>query len=51
MNEATRLLGVTCDTFIKTLEECMALSNASTYSFGKNENAQPLTNPNPSHKR
>lgn len=53
MNEATRLLGATCDTFIKTLEECMTLSNAnSTYSpHGKNENSLSLLNPNPSYKR
>lgn len=53
MNEATHLLGVTCDTFIKTLEECMTLSNAnSTYQlFGKNENSFSLSNVNPTHKR
>lgn len=53
MNEATRLLGVTCDTFIKTLEECMTLSNANnTYQpLGKNENSLPLPNPILSHKR
>lgn len=53
MNEATRLLGATCDTFIKTLEECMTLSNAnSTYPpVVKNESSLPLANTNPSHKR
>lgn len=29
MNEATGLLTATCDTFIKTLEECMKLSSAN----------------------
>lgn len=29
LNEATSLLTATCDTFIKTLEECMKMSNAS----------------------
>lgn len=29
MDEATKLLSATCDTFIKTLEECMKLSNAN----------------------
>ncbi|GLV32835.1 ceramide transfer protein [Carabus blaptoides fortunei] len=29
MNEATSLLTATCDTFIKTLEECMKMSNAN----------------------
>lgn len=29
MDEATKLLTATCDTFINTLEECMKLSNAS----------------------
>ncbi|CAH0555833.1 unnamed protein product [Brassicogethes aeneus] len=29
MDESTRLLGATCDTFIKTLEECMKLTNAN----------------------
>lgn len=27
MDESTRFLSATCDTFIKTLEECMSLSN------------------------
>lgn len=30
MDDATRLLTVTCDTFIETLEDCMKLANAST---------------------
>ncbi|XP_019878206.1 pleckstrin homology domain-containing family A member 3 isoform X2 [Aethina tumida] len=29
LDDATRLLGATCDTFIKTLEECMQLANAN----------------------
>lgn len=29
MDEATKLLSATCDTFIKTLEECMKLSSAN----------------------
>ncbi|XP_017775277.1 PREDICTED: pleckstrin homology domain-containing family A member 3-like isoform X2 [Nicrophorus vespilloides] len=29
MDEATRLLGATCNTFINTLEECMKLANSS----------------------
>lgn len=29
LTEATSLLGATCDTFIKTLEECMKLANAN----------------------
>ncbi|CAG9817318.1 unnamed protein product [Phaedon cochleariae] len=29
MDDVTRLLGATCDTFIKTLEECMTLSKAN----------------------
>lgn len=32
MDETTRLLGVTCDTFIKTLDECMKLSSTVTYN-------------------
>lgn len=31
MDEATKLLSATCDTFIKTLEDCMKLSNANIY--------------------
>lgn len=34
MNEAAGLLTATCDTFIKTLDECMALANANfTYEL------------------
>lgn len=29
MDDATSLLSATCDTFIKTLEECMKLCNAN----------------------
>jgi len=29
MDDATNLLGATCDTFIKTLEECMKMANAN----------------------
>lgn len=29
LNEATSLLGPTCDTFISTLEDCMKIANAS----------------------
>lgn len=29
MDEATKLLSATCDTFIKTLEECMKISSAN----------------------
>jgi len=29
LNDATSLLGATCDTFIKTLEDCMKLANAN----------------------
>ncbi|XP_018575203.1 pleckstrin homology domain-containing family A member 3-like [Anoplophora glabripennis] len=53
MDEATRLLGATCDTFIKTLEECMKLSNANImYELPlKNEVIVPPTNANPSNKK
>lgn len=33
MDEAARLLGATCDTFIKTLDECMELSATSIYEM------------------
>lgn len=34
LDEATSLLGATCDTFIRTLEDCMKLSNANfTYEL------------------
>ncbi|XP_008198611.1 pleckstrin homology domain-containing family A member 3 isoform X1 [Tribolium castaneum] len=40
MDDATRLLGATCDTFIKTLEECMELSNANVmYNVVPNHDA------------
>ncbi|XP_030760927.1 pleckstrin homology domain-containing family A member 3-like [Sitophilus oryzae] len=32
MDEATRLLGATCDTFIKTLDECMKLSANAVFN-------------------
>ncbi|KAJ8912106.1 hypothetical protein NQ315_005442 [Exocentrus adspersus] len=52
MDEATRLLGVTCDTFIKTLEECMKLANANIYELPlKNEVIVPPTSVNPSTKK
>ncbi|XP_060527737.1 pleckstrin homology domain-containing family A member 3-like [Cylas formicarius] len=39
MDEATRLLGATCDTFIKTLEECMKLSNGENFELPHNTDA------------
>lgn len=34
LDEATSLLGATCDTFIRTLEDCMKISNANfTYEL------------------
>ncbi|KAJ3643221.1 hypothetical protein Zmor_025945 [Zophobas morio] len=53
MDDATRLLGATCDTFIKTLEECMKLSNASiVYEITpKNDVILPPTAVNPSSKK
>ncbi|KAF7277934.1 pleckstrin homology domain-containing family A member 3-like isoform X2 [Rhynchophorus ferrugineus] len=46
MDEATRLLGVTCDTFIKTLDECMKLSaNVMFETTISNETTlPPITN-------
>lgn len=48
VDETARLLGVTCDTFIKTLEECMRLSSANiNYDLPiKNEAILPLSNIN-----
>lgn len=48
MDEATRLLGATCDTFIKTLEECMKLANTNiAYELPlKSEVILPPTNTN-----
>ncbi|XP_066154103.1 pleckstrin homology domain-containing family A member 3-like isoform X1 [Euwallacea fornicatus] len=44
MDEATRLLGVTCDTFIKTLDECMKLSAVGAYELPiSNEVILPAT--------
>ncbi|KAJ8974956.1 hypothetical protein NQ317_016478 [Molorchus minor] len=53
MDEATRLLGATCDTFIKTLEECMKLSNANNvYELPpKNDVILLPANANPSTKK
>lgn len=50
MDEAARLLGVTCDTFIKTLEECMQLSNAKIQLNVNNDVILPPNNI-PSHKK
>lgn len=33
MDEATRLLGATCDTFIKTLDDCMKLAANGIYEM------------------
>ncbi|XP_023015825.1 pleckstrin homology domain-containing family A member 3 isoform X2 [Leptinotarsa decemlineata] len=53
MDESTRLLGATCDTFIKTLEECMSLANANmVYGLTvKNETILPLPNTNSSIRK
>lgn len=56
MNEATSLLTATCDTFIKTLEECMKMSNANfMYELPNPHNSVTLpltpTNPNPSVRK
>lgn len=53
MDDATRLLGATCDTFIKTLEECMKLSNANVVyeMLPSNDVILPPTTLNPSTKK
>ncbi|KAJ8957785.1 hypothetical protein NQ314_006500 [Rhamnusium bicolor] len=52
MDEATRLLGATCDTFIKTLEECMKLSNANiVYELPLKNDVILPPNANPSNKK
>lgn len=43
MDEATKLLSATCDTFIKTLEECMKLSNANVIYEPHNNVTLPPT--------
>lgn len=50
MDESIKLLGVTCDTFIKTLEDCMQLSNAK---IEMNVSTDVILPPNniPSHKK
>lgn len=45
MAEATKLLSVTCDTFIETLEDCMKLSNAN-YLFEASQSDGAITPPN-----
>ncbi|XP_044271062.1 pleckstrin homology domain-containing family A member 3-like isoform X1 [Tribolium madens] len=52
MDDATRLLGATCDTFIKTLEECMELSNANImYNVPNNDVIVPPATVNLASKR
>lgn len=56
MNEATSLLTATCDTFIKTLEDCMKISNANfMYDMPNSHNNVTLplspTNPNQNSMR
>jgi pleckstrin family protein A (phosphoinositide binding specific) protein 8 len=53
MDDATRLLGATCDTFIKTLEECMKLSSANIiYEMSPNNDViLPPSTVNPSSKK
>lgn len=56
MDEATKLLSATCDTFIKTLEECMKLSSASiAYEIPQHSNDVTLpptpANANPIAKK
>lgn len=52
MNEATGLLTATCDTFIKTLEECMKISNANfIFELPNSHNLSfPLTPTNPNNQ-
>lgn len=52
MNEATGLLTATCDTFIKTLEECMKISNANfMFELPNSHNLSlPLTPTNPNNQ-
>lgn len=47
MDEATSLLGATCDTFITTLEECMKLANANIMLTQNNEITLPPIPINP----
>lgn len=53
MDEATRFLGATCDTFIKTLEECMNLSNVDVKNplTPVNDIPFPLPNSIPSNRK
>lgn len=53
MDEATSLLTATCDTFIKTLEECMKLSSANVlYELSQhNEVTLPPTNIIPASRK
>uniref|UniRef100_A0A6P7FND5 Pleckstrin homology domain-containing family A member 3-like isoform X2 n=1 Tax=Diabrotica virgifera virgifera TaxID=50390 RepID=A0A6P7FND5_DIAVI len=53
MDEATRFLGATCNTFIKTLEECMTLSNVDVKNpvTPINDVPFPLTNSIPSSRK
>lgn len=53
MDEATSLLTATCDTFIKTLEECMKLSSANVlYELSQhNEVTLPPTHIIPSTRK
>lgn len=56
MDEATKLLSATCDTFIKTLEECMKISSANIiYELPQHNNDLTLppvpANTNPATKK
>ncbi|CAG9860466.1 unnamed protein product, partial [Phyllotreta striolata] len=53
VDEATRSLGATCDTFIKTLEECMNLSNIDVKnpSTPSCDNSFPLPKTIPSNRK
>ncbi|KAG5900309.1 hypothetical protein JTB14_026317 [Gonioctena quinquepunctata] len=53
MDESTRLLGATCDTFINTLEECMSLANANMLHElpMKNNSILPLPSTVPSNRK
>ncbi|XP_044734461.1 pleckstrin homology domain-containing family A member 3-like [Chrysoperla carnea] len=47
LNEATSLLSATCDTFIKSLEDCMRLSHSKLELPVVNESIAPVTPTNP----
>jgi len=55
LDESTALLSATCDTFIKTLEDCMKLANASfTYELPHThvtDTALPTANGTDSHRK